>query len=702
MFVNKDNALLMLVALLIGLLAFFVNIGSVGPMIQADEGSYLANAAAIAGYRNDMASSYHAGYSLILAPLFKLGLEPSQIWVGVKVVNTALLILTVLMLGLLAKALYPEASFGDRLLGVVLTSLYPMWVVMVGYAFAQIAFVPFYLIVVYFFYRGVVSSAYLWWLLLGFAAAYVYWIHPMGMPVILAVFLASLYWARVSGRYGGAFLSIFGIVVGVIVYKALFLPWLYDKMTISELPPHLHYPDASLVLSRLLHRFSSVDGALRHASILGGHVFYLILGTLGLVVVGIWSLISWFISGFGSPQLQKVKAAIALLLLGGLLGALALSVLAMFGAERLDHWIYGRYVEGVLAPILLVGAMTRSWRQGILWAVPIAFASAALLSIGLGSYKHTAPFNVSTFWQEFFIRECGLWVWLLVGISIVVLVQLLPKKIALLGVIAFFVFNITLHIQYHAQNSKGAARRALAAEQIRQLYKPGTCIGFDLDGFSSYEKSVFWFDYGFKLYDYHLMRLDYDRWLASCDGPFFSYDRSLLDDARVVPIVSSPHGGPTLFAKAASFPIKQSDIYPINVNYFQPHLLKILSNGWYEVEATHVWSTKEAILKLPVPARCQKVSCEFRLFFNVYGASKQRPVTVHFGRLVDRLVQPIQSLNVVSSELLQFNFPAQSRSTEVLVISVPDAISPQALSGGKDARVLGIALRTIEVNESSL
>ena len=62
----------LVLAMALGLGVFVLNLPVKGPMIQADEGSYLANAAAIAGFPNDMASSYHAGYSFLIAPAFRL------------------------------------------------------------------------------------------------------------------------------------------------------------------------------------------------------------------------------------------------------------------------------------------------------------------------------------------------------------------------------------------------------------------------------------------------------------------------------------------------------------------------------------------------------------------------------------------------------------------------------------------------------
>ncbi|NJM10230.1 MAG: glycosyltransferase family 39 protein [Bdellovibrionaceae bacterium] len=251
---------------MLGVAGYLINIGSVGPMIQADEGSYLANAAAIAGYRNDMASSYHGGYSLIIAPVFWLASSPLDIWAGIKLVNSMLYAVTVFILGLLVNAFFPAATARQRLVGVTLAAIYPMWVVLAGYSFPQIAFVPLYLLVVYLFYRSMRSDAAYWWPMLGVAAAYAYWIHPMGAPVIAAVVFAALYWARVAKDYSAAGLCVLAIVASLISYEALFVPWLHEHMTIGGLTPRFHYPG----LSESLVQLQSMDGWIKSCARLAG------------------------------------------------------------------------------------------------------------------------------------------------------------------------------------------------------------------------------------------------------------------------------------------------------------------------------------------------------------------------------------------------------------------------------------------------
>ena len=128
----NNSAFRFLLAGLIALSALLLNLGIEGPMIQADEGGYIANAAAIAGFLDNQANSYHPGYSLILSPAFLIADNPSSIWLGIKIINSILLFIGVLILWKLSFLLNSSASVGRRGMAVSLVSLYPMWIVMVG------------------------------------------------------------------------------------------------------------------------------------------------------------------------------------------------------------------------------------------------------------------------------------------------------------------------------------------------------------------------------------------------------------------------------------------------------------------------------------------------------------------------------------------------------------------------------------------
>src|SRR5699024_10990383 len=113
-----------------------------------------------------------------------------------------------------------------------------------------------------------------------------------------------------------------------------------------------------------------------------GQILYLSIGTVGLIWVGLISLSKEAIHkpSIDNNHTHPGNRPLAIFLLFSLIGIITESALLFASipeAQRLDQWMYGRYVEGVIAPILLIGALTASLRTA-LWAVPIAVFAAVL------------------------------------------------------------------------------------------------------------------------------------------------------------------------------------------------------------------------------------------------------------------------------------------------------------------------------------
>lgn len=692
----SERRWLLTISILLAVIVFFVNFGSKGPMIQADEGSYLSNAAAIAGYQNDMASNYHAGYSLLISPAFLMGDSPNKIWIFVKVINTLLFLSIVLLLWMISKRWTPNLSPKKRSMAVVLVSAYPMWVIMAGYSFSQIAFVPVFLLMVLFFLEAVSGKKYAW-PVLGLVSGYLYWIHPTAVAALIAVCISLIYVAWKLRCYKRFFIFFSVLLCVVVAYRIGMVPWLLDRMTISGQPANSHYPSASKMLSVLL----SWDGIKKTLSLLGGHVFYLSIGSLGFIVSGCYALtgkgINFSSDKVAAPEELLWKAS-GLFLLLTLIFSVLLSAVFMSEAVRLDHWMYGRYVEGFIAPILLAGVLTDSWRK-ILWAIPVAAIGACLLNLSLDSYTHTAPFNVSTFWQEFFIRDKGLFMWLWAGVFPIALVGLLHQRISYFIAIVFFCFCSYLQIVYHNQNSKAAVNRWEAAEKVRDQFHVGTCVGFDEAGLNSYKAHVFWSDFGFVLFNYALQRMSFDKWIATCDGPFFSYVKDFNErNVIIYPLsMSLQDGPPTLWVKGQA-PI--SELYPMSVADRSVSLQAALGTGWHKLEKKYVWSDKEAQLKLPVPKKCQTGRCSVKIYFSAFGVSNKRPVDVIvLGS--EGNAESIEPIHITTSLPQEVIVPLDSgKSAQLICFQIPAAISPKELQGSADSRVLGIALQRIELIET--
>lgn len=137
--------------------------------------------------------------------------------------------------------------------------------------------------------------------------------------------------------------------------------------------------------------------------------------------------------------------------------------------------------------------------------------------------------------------------------------------------------------------------------------------------------------------------------------------------------------------------------YPVALAQGAEGPASILAEGWYALEAHHVWSQKSAVLRLPVPAECETLRCEAVLKFAVFGASPQRPVSVIFDSS-DQGTQWNRRIVAESGADIEMSVPLEGvDGVREIKIQVPDAISPQALTGSPDARVLGVALRQIDL-----
>ena len=98
-----------------------------------------------------------------------------------------------------------------------------------------------------------------------------------------------------------------------------------------------------------------------------------------------------------------------------------------------------------------------------------------------------------------------------------------------------------------------------------------------------------------------------------------------------------------------------------------------------------------------MPSRCYSDYCDIDITFNVFGASNSRPVHVIFTRVFGDDSEKLTNISVTSSNIQTITLSLGGRKRETLTVNIPEAISPQDLNGGDDSRVLGIALRTIDI-----
>lgn len=138
-------------------------------------------------------------------------------------------------------------------------------------------------------------------------------------------------------------------------------------------------------------------------------------------------------------------------------------------------------------------------------------------------------------------------------------------------------------------------------------------------------------------------------------------------------------------------------LYPIQVEEPTFALLWTLGSGWHDLEPTHVWSGKEAELRLPIPKGNRGGGYAAEITFLAFGASKERAVELVLETEVNSA--PVAGQLVFRNGALQrVLVPLSAGSTDqFLRIRIPNATSPKDLQESLDERVLGIALRSIEL-----
>lgn len=125
----------------------------------------------------------------------------------------------------------------------------------------------------------------------------------------------------------------------------------------------------------------------------------------------------------------------------------------------------------------------------------------------------------------------------------------------------------------------------------------------------------------------------------------------------------------------------------------------LLQDGWYDLEAQHVWSQSVAKLLLPIPQSCGVNTCYAVVNFSVFGASTERPVKVIFNTM-NKDIPWSHTVTIASDNQQTVKVPiSESGSVKILSISVPNATSPQLMNAGQDPRVLGISLQKIELSK---
>jgi len=513
---------------------FFFNFGKYnGPAFLADEMGYLANAIFLSGHKVDGASSYHAGYSLLLAPLFLLLDDTNIIWQGAVLINSFLFGVAFYFVNRLIVLWDHGVSPWKRALVILLVGLYPTWATMSGYVFTTPVFVALFmgsLISLISALKNDGKGLHFFTIWVGL----LYWIHPIGLMAAGASIIATGIWRMRERqsilRWGGHIIGCIGLIA---LYKYVLHPALSSGMTPEGYQPHSHYPS----ISSIFRRMQEMQFWGRVSMDALGQISYLFVSTLGVVLVGAYHIAQQIIEG---DKDEKWKAQAGVYFIGVLLGVIFIGAINFSLMEtyekRIDEWMYGRYLDSVCVPILAISLLmlTKSdWRKRLSLlptCLLLVVLEACIMYVIYEKYPpngYYAMMNVASFWPQYAfpdVKSSGLW--MLIGAAAIALVYVVGFRAVCLLFPIFFISALPQQEKFHRDMlaSPNTVPTAIV-DIVRENYGSGACISFDLD--SSMERSLFHKErisvYKYYLYDYRYQRVSKEGWGADCSDLILTY-----------------------------------------------------------------------------------------------------------------------------------------------------------------------------------
>jgi hypothetical protein len=531
-------------------LGFFVYnaIHFAGPAYTgSDEVAYLAKAAFLAGKPVDYASSWFAGYSVFLVPAFAIFSSPKTIWLAVLAINALLWCGSFVLLGRFLRKSGTQLHGGitrPTLNFALLASyLYPGWFVLSGYAFPNSAFVFVYMIALstlltdelIFTRRAIGHCA---------SVVYLCWIHPAGYAVLaisIAIILANGLRTRSLAKPSLASLAMIMLVfvVGPFIERSI-----NDAMIPNGFGFPAHYGSHISGQLRDLLSASHLIGLAKQLLTVSSAV---IIATFGLVIAFGISVIRVWASAKSTRDMRLTQ----IFILGSLIGVITITSLSLYSPARftmqVDHWVFLRYAEGVMLPIIALGVLSllrmnvRERLGTAICSLMILLPAAVLLQHDLGVRGPTSRvdnhFVMSAgFWPYSFDPSIDFrdWIgttpasamtypsfirWYLIGaigIGIVVLGR--RFTLALLIPVALFL-SPRIQTNWHEWLTKEYSSVPIIRSTINELHPSGSCVVVDWSGQDKGLYDERYIKITFELTGFKLQRREEVNTGASCRDP---------------------------------------------------------------------------------------------------------------------------------------------------------------------------------------
>lgn len=500
-----------------------------GPAYLSDEVAYLNKAATIAGQTVHVDGSWFGGYSILISPAYFLSHNPYTEWKIILVLNAAMWAFTTVLLFYVLRQLRPKASAKAVTFATAGSLLYPAWISMSGYAFATSAFV----LVLMASLACLVKSKLIrgrWLLASGIFGGYLFWVHPLG-GVYLGLLMMLFATIAIVHKHWKFVVAPVATVAVALSYLFVVSPILNYLMRSND--NTFHY---TRTFTNIIHTVLTFGFWERFGVLSAGLLFSALIATFGIIAFAADdSVRGWVASKL--PWRKKVVdplIIVPILLIVSLIGVLgvnAISTASNASAIRLDEWVYGRYADMFILPLLGLGLLAK-WRPRVI-LITIAFvvASGALLLVYTN--PHNTDFtannkvNIEAFWPMFltsFVHVRDYFIWGILGagaIGVTYVAARKNKKIIILALLPIILLTDGANMLYHYTILTDHSTVSSLYSYVKDTYAPNQCIGFSPQIDSLERFSL----YSYYLHGYNVQQMSMNDWIKDkCTGPYFSYN----------------------------------------------------------------------------------------------------------------------------------------------------------------------------------
>lgn len=656
------------------------------PLISGDETGFLAIGRYLGGkgiYAMLDQPYYPFGYASLLAPGFLLFDDPQWTYRFAITLNVLLTGITVpLSLRLLA-----HFGFGRSITVLacsIIAATWPSYTVHISLAWAETLFRVLFLLYLLALINAVETGRIIWFVGVALLTAALYATHARALALIPLGLVFFAYSAVHRGKRAEALYGILVLMPAIVVVVAAnghFQDTLWESVRTEG------------ALGEMFARLLSRDGIIKIFFTTLGHLWYQLVASFGFFLVGVWFLFKKVIAPPSSNE-----RAIAISILGAIASIAVASVMQMSAHSRLDHLIYGRYLDAATMPLLLIGLVAVIDRvKGAIYVQ--AAAIAAILILGIIVYIYADNIELNLLFDINIAGIAGIQSILnpfipdveasvFIGISLISVMAILAIaalcqiRMALVGLAAYSIiatYSMFLFLM-QAQNVF-----EVIVENDAQLLR------------STGASQVF------------LLKSSWEDW-------YFFRERFILPDISVIPATDRgqvPAGSFMLAAKSENIPdasciglIGQSSALwqkgemdlKIQLPMNQPLPAAKSSSwigctkGWSVLESWGRWTNgNSAVLLLPVGPSAKPLVLQMEVSaFTGHGLPQQR---------VSVKVQNGQTAEWVLTSQREVKEMPISAGLNTIVFSMPDAKSPEMIGTSTDSRVLGMSVSYFCITE---